>query len=1038
MNAGIFHLNPFPGIRSYEIGEEELFFGRENQVAELVSRLSRTRFLAIVGASGCGKSSLIRAGLIPELTVRRQAETGTSWELHIMKPGDDPVGNLAVAIGGSIQKSWEILPAIRKNPSSLATYLDHSGEKKHHLLFLDQFEELFRFRNRKSGDGASYEVELFIRMVLGLYKQQEIPVYVVLSMRTDFLDHCTEFRELSECINAGHYLVPRMNAAERRLAITGPVRYKGARIADDLVDRILSEIGDDPDQLPIMQHALMRTWNYWTLNRIGDQPVSMDHYESVGTLSDALSMHLEEVFNELRDQRSKFIAEKIFKALTDAGSDNRGTRRLARLGELCTLSGAREDEVVRVIDAFREPGRAFLMPPNHVRLEPGSVIDISHESIMRVWKRLRQWVDEENNSAQLYLRLSQSAELYQQGKTGLWVNPELQLALQWKENTQPNETWALRYNPAFERAMTFLEYSRKENELAIERKEKQQKRNLRQARLFAIILGAASVVSILFLIISLNLRFKAEASRKEALEKQKLALAESRRTEEQRSEAILQKRISDQQQQIAEQQKILTEQQREYAVVQQGIAEEQTRRAVVERKKADTARELAMQARDEAEDQRKEAINQKIIANQQKEKAEESEKNTRRLRMLSVARSMAVQANQINATMKQDDLPALLALEAYKINLVNGGALNEPDIYTALSSISEDAVTLRGHDDAVRDIALSPDGKFLASAGDDGRLLVWNMGNLKASPVQAFTGKAAREKFRAADFTADGSTLAGGTFGGRIFLWNAHDLNAAPRILKAHTSGINAIAGCPGGGSFVSCGSDGLVLLWNQGNSGPVKQIVDSVPGRVNDISVSPDGKILAWVTAGGEVRISALSLRKDGKNSLFSASAPRMLMKCPDALYCVSFNADGSMMAAGDSKGNIRLWKTAEMQSAPELILGRHSTGVSTLAFRPGGSQLASGGYDGLVKFISSDSRGERTVTAGKNDLWVYRVIYSNDGKKLISCSADRTIRIFSSGCDAMAAALSSRPKRNLSPEEWNKYAGADIPYEKTVPTLP
>lgn len=1040
MTSGTFHLNPFPGIRSYEIQEDELFFGRETQIAELIGKLSETRFLAIVGASGCGKSSMIRAGLIPALLKKKTQVLQADWKLTIFKPGDDPVRNLASALGDSVQQSEAIHLALKQGPNALVQYFREKKDPHHQLIVIDQFEELFRFRSKRNSVTASMDVQLFIKLFINAVSQSEIPVFIVLSMRTDFLDNCTEYRELSEMINRGYYLVPRMTKAERRLAITGPVQFKGARITDDLVERILCEIGDDPDQLPIMQHAMMRTWNYWTLNRIGDQPISMDHYESVGTMQEALSLHLEEVFNELKDQKSKFIAEKIFKALTDVGSDNRGTRRLARLSELCTLSGAREDDVVRVIDSFREPGRAFLMPPNQVRLNQESIIDISHESIMRVWRRLRRWVEDESTSAQLYLRLSQSAELYQQGKTGLWVNPELQLALQWNEQTKPNATWALRYNPAFERAMTFLDYSRKENDLAITKKEKQQKRNLKQARSFAVILGAAAVISILFLIISLNLRFKAEASQKEALEKQKLAVSESKRTEEQRSEAILQKRISDQQQQIAEQQKILTEQQRLYAVKQQGIAEEQTKNAVIERKKADTAKFVAVQARDEAETQKKEAVNQKNQAEKERMKAEESEKNTKRLRLLSVARSMAIQAAQISSSMKQDDLPALLALQAYKLNIENGGITNEPDVYTALSAISNDPKILRGHEDGVRDICMLPDHKTLVSASDDSRILLWNITDTKAQPVAVALPKGNKEDFRSLAVSQDGKLILAGSFTGRLFIWPLADIASQPRILNAHSSILNTIAVSTVNNCFVTGGCDGRLLLWTFAGKEYNPQMLDSVKGRINEAAFSPDGKSVVYACNNGDLKLCTLNFndQSGGAKGKVWASTPALIMKCPDALLSVAFSPDGNLLAAGDSKGSIGVWKTKNLTSKPELLIGKHSTGVTCLAFSPDNSELASGGYDGFVKFNGNDARGTKSVTAGKHELWVYSLLYTPDGKKLISCGADKAIRIFSTSCKQMAETLSKVPKRNLTADEWNKYAGADIPYQKTLPELP
>ncbi|MCX6280526.1 MAG: hypothetical protein NTU51_01015 [Bacteroidetes bacterium] len=1040
MTSTTFHLNPFPGIRSYEIEEDELFFGREKQIAELIERLSVTRFLAIVGSSGCGKSSLIRAGLIPALIKKKTMAFSADWKVTILKPGDDPVRNLALAFGGGLQQSERLLNSLRSDPDGLINCLKEQNSFYNHLLVIDQFEELFRFINKQNNPNAPLDVSLFIQLILRAVRQSDIPVYVVLSMRTDFLDGCTEFRELSEIINRGYYLVPRMNAAERRMAITGPIQFKGASISEELVDRILCDIGNDPDQLPIMQHALMRTWNFWTVNRIGDQPIGMDHYKSVGMMQEALSIHLEEVFNELRDQKSKMVAEKIFKALTDTGNDNRGTRRPAPLSELCTLAEAREDDVIRVIDSFREPGRAFLMPPNHVRLNSESIIDISHESIMRVWKRLRKWVDEENQSAQLYLRLSQSAGLYQTGKTGLWVNPELQLALQWKEQNKPNATWALRYNPAFERAMTFLEYSRKESELAIAKKENQQKRNLKQAKSFAVILGAASIISILFLIISLNLRFKAEASSKEALEKQKLALAESKRTEVQRSEAILQKRISDQQQQIAEQEKLLTEQQRLYAVKQQVIAQDQTKVAVKERQKADTSRMLAVQARDEADNQKQEAVSQKTIAEKERIKAEESEKNTKRLRLLSVARSMAIQAAQIDATLKQDDLPALLALQAFKMNKENGGIENEPDIYSALSQISDDPLIVRAHGDAVRAISLFPDQKTLVSAGDDGKILLWNTNDMKAPPTPAGLPKGIKNSFRSVAVTSDGNFILAGTFQGKLYIWQADKLSLMPRIITAHSSVLNTITICPAAQSFVTGGADGQLFLWTCTRDVFNKTRLDSVPAKINAIVFNPKGETLVYACSNGELRSCPVHVNGQSGMSGLGGKPPvaTIIFKSADPFISLAFSPDGKNLAAGDSKGTIRIWKTSGMSESPELLIGRHSTGITCLAYSPDGKVLASCGYDGMVKFGSTDASNGKFVTAGRNELWAYGLVYTAHGGKLVSCSADKTIRLFSCNCEQMASALIRKPRRNLTADEWNKYAGSDIPYQKTVPELP
>ena len=136
------------------------------------------------------------------------------------------------------------------------------------------------------------------------------------------------------------------------------------------------------------------------------------------------------------------------------------------------------------------------MPPHYVPIQPETVIDISHESIMRVWGRLREWVDEEMKSAELYLRLSKSAELYQQGKSGLWTNPELEIGVKWKQKNRPTPFWAQRYDPGFERAIDFLDYSKKESDFEIMKKESAQKRELSRSRKIVLFLSIASIISI--------------------------------------------------------------------------------------------------------------------------------------------------------------------------------------------------------------------------------------------------------------------------------------------------------------------------------------------------------------------------------------------------------------------------------------------------------------------------------------------------------------------------------------------------------------
>jgi uncharacterized RDD family membrane protein YckC len=256
-----------------------------------------------------------------------------------------------------------------------------------------------------------------------------------------------------------------MTRDELREAITSPVAVGGGEIAPRLVNRLLNDVGDNPDQLPILQHALMRTWDFWAANHSDTEPIDLRHYEAIGGMSKAMSLQADEAYDELSEERGRFIAEKMFKALTDLGTDPRGIRRPLKLATLTEIAGTgSEEEVKAVIEVFREPSHSFLMPPVPEPLEPEKVIDISHESLIRVWERLRRWAEDEAISAGRYQRLAETAALEKAGKAGLWRDPDLQLALDWQQEQAPTPAWANLYGGNFESTTAFLERSRSERD----------------------------------------------------------------------------------------------------------------------------------------------------------------------------------------------------------------------------------------------------------------------------------------------------------------------------------------------------------------------------------------------------------------------------------------------------------------------------------------------------------------------------------------------------------------------------------------------
>ena len=494
--------NPFPGLRPFGAEENHLFFGREQIVDQLLARLRETRFLGVIGSSGCGKSSLVRAGLIPSLHGGFMTRAGSSWRVAVMRPGIDPLGKLAESLSQSDVLGQQASP---DKPSAVLTEvtlrrgdlglvdcvrLARLPQEDNLLIVVDQFEELFRFKSSGGSEGARDEAVAFVKKLLSAAEQETFPIYVVLTMRSDFIGECSEYPGLPEAINQGQFLVPRMAREQLRSAIAGPILVAGGKITPRLLIRLLNDVGDDPDRLPVLQHALMRTWDHWQRFRSGEKEVDIQHYEAIGTIEHALSSHADEAYEELETDNAKTIAANVFKALTDTTSDNRGIRRPTTVRQLGLITEAGIPEIAEIIDVFRRPERSFLMPPIDVPLKSKTVVDISHESLMRTWDRLIAWTKEENASARKYRVLARAARRYEQGRGGLWHDPDLAIALKWRDETQPTQAWAARYDPAFERAMSFLDESKVEKDRQVAEKRKARRRKLQTAWGISVVLLA--------------------------------------------------------------------------------------------------------------------------------------------------------------------------------------------------------------------------------------------------------------------------------------------------------------------------------------------------------------------------------------------------------------------------------------------------------------------------------------------------------------------------------------------------------------------
>jgi WD40 repeat protein/energy-coupling factor transporter ATP-binding protein EcfA2 len=1049
------HLNPFPGIRNFEPEEDFLFFGRDEQIRNMLGILAEKHFLALIGYSGSGKSSLIKAGIIPAIQKGKMESVGhAGWETIYFRPGDDPFESFAASLyylfglDAPDQETFvkEAVEFMKNEATSFDDIYNKYNTHKHKnwLVFIDQFEEIFRFRNIDYSEQQLHEAQKFIQIILSVLNDTKLPVYVAITMRSDFIDSTTEFTGFPEALNEVFYLLPRFFGDNLKEAIVKPIEVCGGTITDRLVERLIIDADDKAERLPVLQHALMRTWDYWKINRIGDDPIDIHHYEAIGTMTMALSIHAEEIYNGISSIRGKEITETVFKALNDLDKDKKGIRRPVPLKDLILLTEAKEDEVVDIIDQFRAPGRAFLLPYD-VQLTPDTIIDISHESIMRLWQRLKNWIEEETRSAELYLRLSDSAKLYQQGKTGLWIDTDLALATKWQDDNKPNALWASRYDPAFERAITFLDYSKKEYQTKIDQKSRRQARELKTARRTALILGSASILAVLLLVFALNLKFKAEASEKVALEtgrKMKIASADA---DLQRKEAILEERIAEQQKSIASQQQSIAEEQRRNAIAEQKNADLQRAEAVQQKQVADQQRQEAVTQRKKADVARVAAIDSGKVAQSQRDRAVQATHEVENLRMLSEARTIAFKSNQLLSDAQKDTLSMQMAFLSYVINKEYGGPTQNRAIYDALKAQLNHyynkmlrytygiKVNPGGYD--LRSTAFVNNNDFF-TAGDDGIVREWQITN---SPVQINQKRATRSlntPIYSVTLSPNKRYLLGRLGDGRVAVWDAENISSAPYILTdpniTSTQYATFLPVLDDNCVFVK--SDKYAYVYNFTKPGfkllnRFNLCIQSGgnSSQAGCYRTTKDG-VAVYVAQG--TSICALTFNNEG--SLVAQSA---LLNVNDKISSLLLSSNEHTLAVGTDGGSTEIFNISGGKASLDTRISGHSSKVTGLGFTQNETTLASGSLDNTIRVggWQGENKTEDLIFQDKRG-WVRDIAMSPDNKYVLGVGQSGVIQLWPLTELTVLqefAGVSSNKKMittSLKEQEIEKEIGADI----------
>ncbi|MEV4176287.1 hypothetical protein [Nonomuraea sp. NPDC049709] len=933
---------PYLGLRTYEADDAKLFVGRESTVRELCDTLRRTSFLAVFGPSGVGKSSLLRAGLLPTLRAEHGPD-GRAWPVAFLTPGELPLRELAVHLANAANvAATSVYDALRADPSSVRTaiaqVLAGGGGGGRMLVVVDQFEEVFTLCEDED------ERAPFVAALLAA--ATEPAARVVIAMRADFYGHCAAYADLVAALRDAQVLIGPMDEDGMRQVVRVPAERAGLKVERELVELVVDESRGQPGALSLISHALLETWR-----RRRGGTLTVAAYRATGGVHGAVAQTAERVYTSLPPGERELVRHLLSRLIVP-GQGTEDTRRRAARTEL-----AEGESTARIL--------AELVAARLVTVDEDTVT-IAHEALIRGWPRLRGWLEEDRGLLLAHRRLTEAAaEWDQHGRDDAFLYRGSRLSA-WDGRS------ADRFN-ALERA--FLDASHRGESAA--RGRRRRRARLLTSGLLVVVLVVSALAAV--------------------------AMTQARQAADHRDVAVSRQLAAEAQAELAlNPERGLRLARQAHSVWPTVEAETALRQALIDDRLIVTrpgfGRTLGV-AFSPGGDRLAVTTADGLVRVWDWVPGGLSERPPAVLRghegeAWSPAFSpdgRRLATTGLDGTVRVWDLAgraAPLVLRGHKGPV--WGAAFGPD-GRRLASIGDDStlrlwdltgradpVVVKAHRGVAGGVAFDPDGRHVATGGADQLIRVWDLDD-RAHPV-VLKGHTSMIKRMA--FTPDGTRLASAGIDGTARIWAMDDRDAEPVVLRGHEGSVEGVAVSRDGHRLAAAGDDGSIRVFGTAGGGDplvlrghdrvVWNAEFSADGR-HLVSVGDDGTVRVWDAAGmGE---------------------PAILRGHRGEVWNLALSPDGTKLASGGADHAVRLWDVSG-KDRPTVLRG-HTGQVYGLAFGPGGRLLASGSGDTTVRIWDTTGAARPRVLRG-HDQPVGAVAFAPDGRHVASISNDGTLRIW------------------------------------------